>query len=53
MTEHLTLPTVTELAQTKSKQSQAMKNTVSNLTNINHSETTQERNRTDNDKHNS
>jgi len=52
MTEPLTLPTAIELAQTKSKEPQAMNNTIPNLTIIYCSETTEERNRTDDDKHN-
>jgi len=52
MTETLTLPTAIELAQTKSKETLAMNNTIPNLTIIYCSETTEERNRTDNDKHN-
>jgi len=52
MTEPLTLPTATELAQTKSKETQAMNDTIPNLTIIYCSETTEERNRTDDDKHN-
>jgi hypothetical protein len=39
MTETLNLPTATELAQTKSKQTQAMNNTIPNLTIIYYSET--------------
>jgi len=52
MTETLTLPTAIELAQTKSKETQAMNSTIPNLTIIYYSETTEYRNRTDNDKHN-
>jgi hypothetical protein len=52
MTEPLTLPTAIELAQTKSKETQAMNNTIPNLTVTYYSETTEERNRTDDDKHN-
>ena len=52
MTEPLTLPTAIELAKTKSEETQAMNNTISNLTIIYCSETTEERNRTDNDKYN-
>ena len=52
MTEPLTLPTATELAQTKSKEPQAMNNTIPNLTIIYCSETTEEKNRTDDDRHN-
>jgi hypothetical protein len=42
MTEPLTLPTPTELAQTKSTKTQAMNNTIPNLTIIYCSETTEE-----------
>jgi hypothetical protein len=52
MTEPLTLPTTIKLAHTKSKESQAMNNTIPNLTIIYYSETTEERNRVDDDKHN-
>jgi len=52
MTETLTLPTANELAQTKSKEAQAMNNTIPNLTIIYCSETTEEKNRTDDEKHN-
>ena len=52
MTETLTLPTAIELAQTKSKETQATNNTILNLTIIYYSETTEKRNRTDYDKHN-
>jgi hypothetical protein len=52
MTEPLTLPTAIELAQTKPKETQAMNNTIPKLTIIYCSETTEERNRTDDDKHN-
>jgi len=41
-----------ELAQTKSKEPQAINNTIPNLTIIYCSETTEKRNRTDDDKHN-
>ena len=51
MTEPLTLPTATELAQTKSKETQAMNNTIPILTIIYCSET-EEKNKTDDDKHN-
>jgi len=52
MTEPLTLPTAIELAQTKSKEPQAMNNTIPNLTIIYCSEITEEKNRTDDEKHN-
>jgi len=52
MTEPLTLTTATELAQIKSKETEAMNNTIPNLTIIYCSDPTEERNRTDNDKHN-
>jgi len=52
MTEPLTLSNTVKLAQTKSKEPQAINNTIPNLTIIYRSETTEERNRTDNDKHN-
>ena len=52
MTEPLTLPTATELPQTKSKETQTMNNTIRNLTIIYYSKTTEERNRTDDDKQN-
>jgi hypothetical protein len=52
MTEPLTIPTAIKLAQTKSNNTQAMSNTIPNLTIIYYSEPTEERNRTDNDKHN-
>jgi len=52
MTEPLTLPTIIKLAQTKPKEIQAMNNTIPNLTIIYYSETTKERNRVDDDKHN-
>ena len=52
MTEPLTLPTAIELTQTKSKETQTMNNTIPNLTIIYCSETTEERNRTDDNKHN-
>jgi hypothetical protein len=52
MIEPLTLPTAIELAQTKSKETQARNNTIPNLTIIYYTETTEERNRTDDDKHN-
>jgi len=52
MTEPLTLPTANKLAQTKSKETQAMNNTIPNLTIIHYSETTDDKNRTDDDKHN-
>ena len=42
MTEPLTLPTAIELAQTKSKETQAMNNTIPKLTIIYCSETTEE-----------
>jgi len=43
MTEPLTLPTAIELAQTKSKETQAMNNTIPNLTIIYYSETTEQK----------
>jgi hypothetical protein len=52
MTEPLTLPTAIKLAQTKSKETQAMNNTIPNQSIIYYIETTEERNRTDDDKHN-
>jgi len=52
MTEALTLPTAIELAQTKSKEPQAINNTLPNLTIIYYSETTEERNIPDDDKYN-
>jgi len=52
MTEHLTLSNTVKLGQTKSKEPQSMSNTIPNLTIIYCSETTDERNRTDDDKHN-
>jgi len=52
MTEPLTLPTATELTRTKSKEPQAMNNTIHNLTIIYCSETTEDKNRTVDDKHN-
>ena len=52
MTEPLTLPNTIELTQTKSKKTQAMNNTIPNLTIIYYSETTEDKNRTDDDKHN-
>jgi hypothetical protein len=52
MTETLTLPTAIKLAQTIFKETQAMNNTIPNLTIIYYSETTEEYNRTDDDKHN-
>ena len=52
MTEPLTLRTAIELAHIKSKEPQAMNNTIPNLTIIYCSETTEERNRTDDDKNN-
>ena len=52
MTEPLTLPTAIKLAQIKSKKTQAMNNTIPNLTIICCIETTDERNTTDDDKHN-
>jgi hypothetical protein len=51
MTEPLTLPTATKLAQTKSKETLPMKNTIPNLTIIYYSKTSEERNRTADDKH--
>ena len=45
MTEPLTLPNTVKLAQTKSKETQAMNNTIPNLTIIYYSET-EKRNRT-------
>jgi len=52
MTEPLTLPNTVKLAQTKSKETQVMNNTIPNLAIIYYSETTEKRNRTDDDKHN-
>ena len=52
MTEPLTLTTATELAQIKSKETEAMNNTIPNLTIIYYTETNEERNITDDDKHN-
>jgi hypothetical protein len=52
MTEPLTLPTAIKFPQTKSKETQAMNNTIPNLTIIYYSETPQERHTTDDDKHN-
>jgi len=52
MTEPLTLSNTVKLAQTKSKEPQAMNNTIPNLTIIYCSETTEEKNRTDDDRHN-
>jgi len=52
MTETLTLPTAIEWAQTKSKETQTMDNTIPNLTIIYYSKTTEDKNRTDDDKHN-
>ena len=43
MTEPLTLSNTVKLAQTKSKEPQAMNNTIPNLTNIYYSETTEEK----------
>ena len=43
MTEPLTLPTATELAQTKSKETQAMNDTIPNLTIIYYNETTEQK----------
>jgi hypothetical protein len=52
MTEPITLPTAIVLAQTKFEETQAMNNTIPNLTIIYCIETTEERNRTDGNKHN-
>jgi len=52
MTEPLTLPTAIELAQIKSKEPQTMNNVIPNLTIIYCNEANEERNRTDDDKHN-
>jgi hypothetical protein len=52
MTEPLNLPPAIKLAQTKSKETQAMNNTIPKLTIIYYSETTEERNRSDDEKQN-
>jgi hypothetical protein len=52
MTEPLTLPTAIKLAETNSKETWAMNNIIPNLTIIYCGETTEERNRTEDDKHN-
>jgi hypothetical protein len=45
MTELLTLPTTIKLAQTKPKETQAMNNTIPNVTITYYSETTKEQNK--------
>ena len=50
MTEPLNIPTAMELAQTKSKEPQAINNTIPKLAIIYCSETSEERNKTDDDK---
>jgi hypothetical protein len=52
MLEPSTLQTTVKLAQTKPKETQATNNTLSNLTIIYYTETTDEQNRFDHDKHN-
>jgi hypothetical protein len=52
MIKQLTCPTTVKLAQTKPKESLATNNTIPNLTIIYYSETTKERKRIDDDKHN-
>jgi hypothetical protein len=52
MTETITLPTAIKLAYTKLKEPQVMNNTIPKLTIIYYSETTEEPNRPDDDKHN-
>jgi len=52
MTETLSWPSTIKLTQTKPKETQAMNNTIPNLTIIHYTETNEERNRVDDDKHN-
>jgi hypothetical protein len=52
MTETFTLRTTIKLTHTKPKETQAMNSTVHNITIIYYSETSEERKRVDNGKHN-